>query len=302
MARTYRKNTISPVSNIAFNTIFMIYALLCLIPIIIVISVSLSSESAITHFGYSLFPREFSLSAYKFIFRDSDTMIRSYLLTICTTVTGSIASLLVIALFAYPLSRNTLRYKKFFTMYIFITMIFSGGLVPWYIVCSQVLHIRNTFFALILPMLFNAWFVIIMRTFYQTMIPDSVIESAKIDGAGELLIFFRIVSPMSLPGYATIGLFCTLGFWNDWWLSLILTTDGNLRTLQYFIYKVLTDATIINQMQYKLGADATKIIDSLPMQTARFAMCIVAMGPILFIYPFFQKYFIRGLTIGAIKG
>lgn len=289
-------------SGIAFNALFMVYAGICILPILIVLSVSFSKESDIIYRGYSLIPREFTLDAYNFIFRDSNNVIRSYIVTICITIIGSLLSLTVISLFAYPLSRNRLKYKKLFTMYIFITMLFSGGLVPWYIVCSQVLHIRNTYFALFLPTLFNAWYVIIMRTFFKTTIPDSVIESAKIDGAGELRIFLTIVSPMSLPAYATVALFCTLNYWNDWWLSMILTTDSKFRTLQYFIYKVLVDASIIQQMQNRMSVNAQSIIRALPDESARFAMCVIAMGPILFIYPFFQKYFVKGLTVGAIKG
>lgn len=297
-----KNNRISNTSNIVINCIFMLYTLLCIIPILIVLSVSLSNETSIVLYGYSVFPRDFTTTAYRHIFKDSIAVVNAYMVTTAVTIVGTILSVLVIALFAYPLSRNNLKYKKFFTMYIFITMLFSGGLVPWYIVCSQVLKITNTYFALFLPMVFNSWYVIIMRTFYKTTIPDSIIESAKIDGAGELRIFLRIVSPLCLPGYATIGLFCTLGFWNDWWLSMILTTDSKYNTLQYFIYRILTDATLIQQMQGQMGANASDILENLPMESTRFAMCIIALGPILFIYPFFQKYFIKGLTIGSVKG
>jgi len=141
-----------------------------------------------------------------------------------------------------------------------------------------------------------------MRTFYKTTIPESIIESAKIDGAGELRIFAQIVSPISLPGYATIGLFCTLGFWNDWWLSFVLTSEPKFRTLQLFIYRVLTEASIITQMQNRFASMSDKIVRDLPAETARFAMCVIATGPILFIYPFFQKYFVKGLTVGSVKG
>jgi putative aldouronate transport system permease protein len=292
----------STAANLVFNIILMAYALVCILPILLTISVSFSTEDDVIHQGFGLLPRHFSLDAYQFVFKDGGGVLQSYVVTICNTVVGTLCSLLVISLFAYPLSRNSLKYKKFFTMYIFITMLFSGGLVPWYIVCSQVLHIRNTYFALFLPALFNAWYVIIMRTFYKTTIPDSIIESAKIDGAGELRIFARIVSPISLPCYATVGLFCTLGFWNDWWLSFVLTSEPKFRTLQLFIYRVLTEASIITQMQNRFTSMSDKILNDLPAETARFAMCVIATGPILFIYPFFQKYFIKGLTVGSVKG
>lgn len=296
-----RKRT-PAVPNLIFNIILTGYALVCILPVILTISVSFSTETDVIHQGFGLWPRHFSLDAYQFVFKDGGGIFRSYIVTICNTVVGTVCSLLVISLFAYPLSRSNLKYKKAFTMYIFITMLFNGGLVPWYIVCSQVLHIKDTYFALFLPYMFSAWYVIIVRTFYKTTVPESIVESAKIDGAGELRIFVQIVSPISLPCYATIGLFCTLAFWNDWWLPMVLTSDEKFRTLAYFIYRVLTDASIVQQMQNEFASMSNSILQNLPAETARFAMCVIATGPILFIYPFFQKYFIKGLTIGSVKG
>jgi len=284
------------------NIIFIIYSLICILPIVLIISISLSDQTRVLVDGYSLWPQQFTVQAYRFIFTGSSEIIHAYILTIGITIAGTILTVLVVSLFAYPLSRSDLKYKNFFSFYIFFTMLFSGGLVPWYIVCTQIMRLQNTYFALFLPMVFNAWFVIVLRTFFKTTIPDSVIESARIDGAGELRIYFFIVSPLSKAGYATIALFAVLNYWNDWWLSMILTTDKNYRSLQFLLYKILAQSDMLTQMANKTGMSTAKIAEKMPSETARFALCLVTMGPILFIYPFFQKYFIKGITIGAIKG
>jgi putative aldouronate transport system permease protein len=296
-------NQVSPKVNIILNILFMFFAACCIIPVIITISVSLSSEREILLNGFGVLPKQFTTSAYNFIFRKGNRIFDAYLVTMGVTAVGSFLSVLIVALFAYPLSRNDLKYKRFFTMMVLVAMLFNGGLVPWYIVCSKVVNITNSYYALFVPYLFNIWHVIIMRTFYKTTVPDSLIEAARIDGAGELRIFFQIVSPLCKAGYATIGLFTILIFWNDWWLSMILTTDKKFNTLQYFIYQVLTQASIIQQMSSRLDSKVVQeFSNNMPAETARFAMAIVAIGPILFIYPFFQKYFVKGITIGAVKG
>lgn len=296
------QNQISYRSNIILNIIFFVYALICILPIIIVLSISLSSESAVALNGFSILPREFTIEAYRFIFSDSSAVIHAYILTILVTIIGTFLTVLITGLFAYPLSRSDFRYRKFFTFFIFIPMMFSGGLVPWYIVNSQLLGITNSYLSLIIPPLFNIWYIIIMRTFYQTSIHPSLIEAAKIDGAGEFYIFFKIVTPLAKPAYATIALFATFFYWNDWWHSMILNSDVKYNSLQYFIYKVLTEASILRSMQSEIGAYAQEMLKNMPSETAKFAMAIVAMGPILIVYPFFQKHFTTGLTVGSIKG
>ena len=289
-------NTITNKANIFINIILALYSFICIIPIIIVLSVSLSKESDVVDKGYRLIPSNITFYAYKFVFKDGTTIVNAYKNTIFVTITGTILSLIIIALFAYPLSRKTLKYRKQFTFFLFFTMLFSGGLVPWYIVCSQLLHITNTYLALILPYIMNAWYVIIMRTFFSTNIPDSIIEAARIDGAGEALTFFRIVVPLSLPAFATVGMFITLSYWNDWWLNLILTTDSRFYCLQYLLMKMLTSSDIIMKMH-----DPKMMLET-PSETARMAMCLLAVGPIVLAYPFFQKYFVKGLTVGSLKG
>lgn len=296
-------NQISKGSNLFLNIIFIFYSIICVIPFIIVVSVSFSSESRILMEGFGILPRGFTTSAYEYVFKGGKKLLDAYILTIINTLVGTILSLIVISWFAYAISRSYLRYRKFFTYYIVIIMLFSGGLVPWYIVNSQFLKITNTYYALFLPYLFNVWHVIIMRTFYKTTIHDSIIESAKIDGAGEFSIFFKIVTPLAKAGYATIGLFTSLIFWNDWWLSLILTTDSKYNTLQYYAYRVLAEAQIVNQMINEMGSEiASAFVKTLPSETAKFAICVIVIIPMLFAYPFFQKYFVKGMTIGAIKG
>jgi putative aldouronate transport system permease protein len=228
-----------------------------------------------------------------------DMMLKSYLLTIFVTLLGTILCVLLTALYAYPLSRDEFKYKKFFTFFIFFTMLFNGGLVPWYIVCVKVVHINNNLWALILPYVMNAFFVIIMRTFFKTTIPKEIIESARIDGSGELRTFVSIVLPLSLPGLATIGLFATLQYWNDYFLPLMLVTKPNLFNLQYLMYKLLMS---IQMLQQTSVPNASEAYMKLPSESVRMAFAIVSIGPIVIAYPFFQKYFVKGLTIGAVKG
>lgn len=181
-------------------------------------------------------------------------------------------------------------------------MLFNGGLVPWYIVCVMFLHLKNTILALILPYLVNAWYVILMRTFYLSSISDAILESAKIDGASETRIFFQIVTPLSLPGLATIGLFSTLTYWNDWWLPLMLITDEKLVNLQYLMYKIQSSVNFLIVAAGRIGNRSGVILQNIPSETTRMAICILVIGPIVLAYPFFQKYFVRGLMVGALKG
>lgn len=294
--------TISKTSNVFVNIMFIIYSFLCIAPLLLVIAVSLTDEKIIDFYGYSFFPRVFSLASYNFVFFHSDQVIRAYGITIFVTAVGSISSLLITALLAYPLSRRDFPFRNFFTFFVFFTMLFSGGFVPWYIVCIQVLHLRDTIFALIVPYLVNAWYVIIMKTFYTMTIPESILESARIDGAGEFRTFFVIVVPLAIPALATIMLFRILTYWNDWWLPLTLINDEKLYNLQYLMYRVELNIQFLKSAMTKMGSQAAREILEIPSEGARMAMCIVSIGPIIAAYPFLQKYFVKGLTIGAVKG
>lgn len=294
-----RVNGISRKASIALNTMFITYSLICIIPFVLVIAVSFTDEKSLLINGYSFFPKKLSLHAYEYLYTTGAAIIRAYGITIFNTIVGTIGSVLVISLFAYPLSRKDFKYKKLFSIFVFITMIFNGGLVPWYFVYSNVLHLKNNLLIYILPHLMSVWYVMIMRTFFSTSVPDSLIESARIDGAGEFRTFFKIVLPISLPGLATVALFNSVTIWNDYWIPLVFITQSKLYNLQYSMYSALLSAQYLAENSDKIaGID----ISSVPVETVRMAMCIVAIGPIALVYPFFQKYFVKGLTVGAVKG
>jgi len=293
---------VSVPANIMMNIFFIIYSLLCILPLLLIVSISLTDEEAIAINGYSFIPSKFSTQAYKFVLRDFMPVLRAYGITIFVTVVGTIMCVLVVSLYAYVISRKDFKYKNGFSFFVFFTMLFNGGFVPWYIVCVNVLHLKDSIWALILPYVMNAWYVLIMRTFFTMSIPDSIIESAKIDGAGEWTTFFRIVIPLAKPGLATIGLFAAITYWNDWWLPLTLIDSAKYWNLQYTMYKVQQDIKYIAEMASQMGGQAGEILKTIPQQTSRMAMCVIAIGPIILAYPYFQKYFVKGLTIGAIKG
>ena len=288
-------------ADIALNIVMILCTIACVLPLLIVFSASITDEKTVTMYGYSLFPRNLSLEAYKYIYKDIMVILRAYGVTVFVTVVGSALSLVTIALYAYPISRKDFKYRNVFTFIVFLTMLFNGGLVPWYMVYVNVLHIDDTIMALILPYLMTPLYVLIMRTFFMTTIPDGIIEAARIDGAGEFQTFVWIVLPLAKPVLATIGLFNLLTYWNDWYAPLLFINNEKLFNLQYLMYRV--DKAII-YLSNNAGSinNATQIMANLPSQTARMAMAVVAIGPIILAYPFFQKYFVEGLTIGSIKG
>lgn len=291
------------IRNRLFIHLFLI--LFCLIAFIIpfwlVISISFTSEEALLNYGYKLIPKDFSITAYQFVFKNPQKLLDAYGVTAAQAVIGTFLAVLVMALCAYPLSRSSFRLKKPITFYIFFTMLFGGGLIPSYILNTVYLRLGNKLWIYILPCLANAFYIIIFRTFFQGL-SASLVESAKIDGASELRIFFRIIFPLSTPVMATISLLFLLDRWNDWYTSLIYIRKENLFTLQYLLQKILMEAEFISRMaaEFPVGADLNAF--KVPTEGMRFAMCIVAAGPMLVIFPFFQKYFAQGLTIGAVKG
>lgn len=290
-------------SQLLLHLFFICISLICILPVILVIAISFSDENLVIANGFKFIPEKFSLDAYEFLLNQASQVITAYGVTVFVTVAGTLLSLLLIALYAYPLSRKELKHRNKFALFIFLTMVFNGGLVPWYLVYVNFLHLKDTVWALIIPLLLQPFFVIIMRTFFQTTIPDSIIESATIDGAGELRIFYKIILPLSLPVLATIGLFNTLNYWNDWFLSLLYITKSNGISLQYLMYKTLLNIQYLTTNE-NAASQLSKMggVINLPSQTLRMAMAVVGIGPIVFAYPFFQKYFVKGLTIGAVKG
>ena len=287
--------------QIVVHVIFVLICFLCVYPLLLVLGISFSDETSIAIHGFSLIPPKTSNDAYRFVLRESNALVRAYLITIVVTVVGTLVATLTVALYAYPLSRKDFKYRRFFAFVAFFTMLFSGGLVPWYMVCVNVLKLRNNIWALILPYTMNAWYVLIMRTFYKTNVPDSIIESAKMDGAGEYTIFFRIIIHLAKPGIATIALFNTIVYWNDWWLPLMLVNDPAWFNLQYLMYRVQVNIQYLSSMAGSLSGVSADILRRLPSRTAQMAMCILSIGPIVFAYPFFQKYFVKGITIGSLK-
>lgn len=285
-----------------FNLIAGLFAFLCVYPFLFVIVISLTNEEALARNGYSIFPEKWSFSAYEYIFKAGDQLLRSYGVTILITVVGTLISLAVICLYAYAISRKNFQYRGFFSFIAFFTMLFNGGLVPTYMVLTQVLHLKDTIWALILPLIMNAFYVLIMRTFYNTTVPDAIIESAKIDGAGELRAFITIVLPISLPGIATIGLFATLGFWNDWFNALLYIDNPALVPLQSMLMRIENSMQfLLNNAQLNASGQTLELMRTLPQESTRMALVVLATLPIACAYPFFQRYFVQGLTIGAVK-
>jgi len=296
-------NELSTKANIALNIVFILAMLASILPIVIVISVSLSNESTILAEGYGLFPKDFTLDTYRFVFKDPKVIVNAYKVTIISTILSTIFCLITVTLFAYPLSRPDFKFRTEVTFFMFFTMLFGGGLVSYYIVMTGFLGMRNNIFSMILPYSFNAFWVIVMRTFFKTQVPDSLIESARIDGAGEWRTLIQIVLPISLPGLATIALFTTLAAWNDYYNCLLFIDKNELVNLNTMIYRALTSARMLREIAATMGsADALGEVSELPNETFRMALSVVTIGPIVLVYPFFQKYFVKGLTIGSIKG
>jgi putative aldouronate transport system permease protein len=280
---------------------FVLYIAATVFPLLLIFMVSITEEKSLLRNGYSFFPEIIDFSAYTYLFYDSSTIVNAYAVTIFVTIAGTFCGLLLTALFAYPISRKDFPLRKVLTFYVFFTMLFNGGLVPWYLVYTNLLNINNTLLALIVPnLLIGGFNVLIMRTFFTTTIPPEVIESASMDGAGELRIFFQIVLRLSLPVMATIGLFMTLAYWNDWYNSLIYINDIDMYSIQYLLNKTLTDIQVV--LNQTTGSLQSQLLASVPTETVRMAMAVVGLGPIVLAYPFFQRYIVQGMTVGAVKG
>ncbi len=281
-------------SNLIVHFFLLLFSITALIPFVMLISASFSTEVSFGKYGYSLFPQDFSLQAYEYLFNDFGQIINSYFITIVVTFVGSSLGLLIMSLLAYSISRKDFKFRKPLSFYVFFTMLFNGGLVPWYILITQYLHLKNTIFVLILPYLVVPWFVLLLRTYFGGL-PTELFEAAKMDGASEWRVFFQIALPLSTPALATIGLFSMLQYWNDWWLALLFIDDRKLFPLQYLLYTIQSNIDAISQNpEMNMG-----II--IPTQGVRMAMAVLAIGPIIFAFLFVQKYFVRGITLGGIK-
>ncbi|MDD9271192.1 carbohydrate ABC transporter permease [Paenibacillus sp. GCM10023248] len=286
----------------AAHTVMILFSLTCLLPFVLLVMSSITDETTILQTGYSFFPKQFSLSAYAYLWEQSSLIFNAYGITILITVVGTVASLAITSMLAYPLSRRDLPGGTFFAFVLFFTLLFNGGLVPTYLVYTQLLDMKNTLWALIVPgLLMNGFNVLLMRTFFMTTIPVPVLESASIDGATEFKMYYKIVLPLSLPILATVGLFQGLAYWNDWNNGLIYVTDPKLFSLQNVLNRIMSDIQFLAS-NGDLSASAGAKVAQLPSETFRMAIAVIAVIPILMAYPFFQKYFVKGMTIGAVKG
>lgn len=295
-------NRVSMPINVIFSIVFIIAALCCVIPLIFVIIISLTDKTSIAAIGYSFFPQKWSFSAYEMLWKSRDSIIRAFGISIFITVVGTVLGLFLNATMGYVLSRRSFKLRKLYTWLVFIPMIFNGGMVSTYIIYTQLLGLRDNILVLILPLAVSSFNVIILRTFFQTTVPDSLIESGKIDGASQLRIFFQIVLPISLPALATIGLFLCFGYWNDWWNAFMYLNDPALFPLQYVLINIERTFEFFTKNAAFIGYEAYQLSAMLPEDGMKMALVVVIVLPIACAYPFFQKYFVSGLTIGAVKG
>ena len=288
--------------NALFTTILCIVSLTMIIPMALVVVVSFSSELSIANKGFSFFPETWTLEGYRYLAKMGDQVLRSYGITIFYTVTGTLMSLTVMSLYAYVLAQRSFRHHKFMTWILFFTMLFGGGLVPSYILNVRYLHIYDTVWVFLLPSLVSAYNVIILRTFIQTTIPESLFEAARIDGANHFQVFGKIVLPLYKAGLATIGLLNVVGRWNDWFTGVLYIENPNLVPLQTLLQKIQSSIEFIKQNAAVAGTpDGIELMRNLPQQNLRMACMIIIILPVLAAYPFFQRYFVSGLTIGSVK-
>lgn len=298
---TNKLNRIKKQTDILFNIVFAILALICIIPVIFIFIISISSEESIRHIGYRFIPQAFSADSYLFLYREADMIIRALGVSVLVTVVGTTLGVMLTTMMGYVISRSNFKLQGFCTMLVFIPMIFNGGMISSYVVNTQFIHLKDSIWALILPLCVSSFNVVICKTFFKTNIPDSVMESAQIDGASQFTIFGKIVLPLAKPLLATIALFLTFGYWNDWFQSSLYITNTKLFSLQALLDHVQRNIEMMANNP-SLGATMTEYMNSMPKEGARMAMAIVIIIPIACTYPFFQRYFISGLTVGAVKG
>lgn len=298
MLKKKNYNDLPPAGNIAINTLLVFYSLICIFPLIVVLIISFTDETAIATNGYQLIPAKTSFVAFEYLSGNLHQILSGYGITLFSTAMGTILSILITAAFAFPISRQSFRYRNRFAFYVYFTMLFNGGTVPYYIIYTQVIPLKNTIWSLILPNMVGGFNILLMRTYFRQNIPDEIVEAAQIDGAGDIRVFSTIVMPLAKPVLATIGLLSAIGYWNDYFRNMLFIFDDSIMNLQYLLYRIQVQLNVINtnpEIAMRLGG-------AIPQETVRMAMVLVTIGPIIFLYPFLQKYFVKGLTIGAVKG
>ena len=300
--RALRLNQVSAGTELIFHIILGLFAACCILPFLFVVIISFSAESSIKTIGYSFVPAQWSLEAYRQVLKLGDQLWLSYFNSFFITIVGTVVSVAICVLYAYPLFRKDFKLRGFFTFFSFFTMIFGGGLIPTYIVCKNLLGMSNNYAALIVPMLVNPFNIIIMRTFFQTSVPFDLIEAATIDGSGEYSTLTRVILPIVKPGIATVALLTALAYWNEWFLCLLYITDRHLYPLQYLLMEMQRNAEFISRNSSVMGAASAEAVRNLPNQTMRMAVVVFIVLPIACAYPFFQRYVVAGLTIGSVTG
>lgn len=293
-------NQIKPSTNVLINILFLILGLTCIFPLLFVFSISISSEEALRMSGYQIIPREFSAAAYQFLWNERGMILHAAFMSVFITVLGTVITIALTTSMGYVVSRNSFKLKKLYTWIVFIPMVFNGGMLSSYVVVNNILGLRNTIWALILPLACSSFSVTICRTFFRTTVPDSIVESAKIDGAGQFRIWAQIVLPISKPVMATIGMFAAFGYWNDWFQASLYIDDKNLQTLQSMLNNIRASIEYLANNPYG-GLSLQQYKSSMPTESVRMAIAIIIIVPIACTYPFFQRYFISGLTVGSVK-
>lgn len=287
--------------QIILTAVLVVLAVLVVMPFVLLVAVSISNETELVYKGYSFIPESIDFSAYEYVFRNPGDILRAYKTTAIFSFSSMVLSVLLMAMIAYPLSQTYLKGRGFISMYLYFTLLFSGGLVPTYILMTQYLHLNDTIWVYILPGLISPWYVFMIRTFFQG-IPQAMLESAEIDGANEYTIFFTMILPLSKPVLAAVALFVFLGKWNDWYTSMLYINEENLISLQYLLQRIMLNLNLLRQQAGQSGGLGLQNAADIPAETVRMAMAVVVAGPALFVFPFFQKYFVKGITVGSVKG
>ena len=283
--------------NFIIGTVILLFTIACVLPLLLTVIISFTDETAIMRDGYRFFPAQWSVEAYRLIFTTGSSVVRGYMISTFVTVVGSIAAVLITAMAAYTLSNKNVAYRGALGLFFFIPLVFAPGIVPWFLI-NTALGLRDNILALIIPsLLFNAFNLFLVRN-YMSSLPDSLRESAKIDGANDAIIAFKIYFPLCVPVLATILLFYGLGYWNDWWNAIMLVDDPNLYPIQFLLLQLRSRIQMIRELQFLGGAvQATPPAESLTMATA-----VITIGPIVALYPFLQRYYVKGLVVGSVKG
>lgn len=291
----------SKLSQAIVISVLIAITILTILPFVMLVSISISNEQQVVEYGYSIIPRGIDFSAYKYVLQNPETILRAYGVTATYSFVAMVLAVLFMAMLAYPLSKRDFKGKKTISFYVYFTMLFGGGLVPTYILITEYLNLDDTLWVYILPGLISPWYVFMMRTFFQD-IPYEISESACIDGAGEYTIFFRMILPLSKPVLATVALFTFLAKWSDWNTAMLYINDDNLISLQYLLQRIMENITLLTTISDSGGLAMTLSDVEIPSETVRMAMAVIVAGPALLIFPFFQKYFVKGLTVGSVKG